>query len=124
MTTTQLYNIKPFDYHSNAYGYKFHNLENIVAEINDSKDCTVHTPEFMSASYAFAAQEESGNPQEPDAWNVHLSVLSDAGAEFGHREAILHCWLFVRQQHQEVVDRCNDILHAFNVEIITPDELP
>ena len=42
--TTQLYNIKPFDYHSNAYGYKFHNLEDIVAEINDSKDCTVHNP--------------------------------------------------------------------------------
>lgn len=122
--TTQLYNIKPFDYYSNAYGYKFHNLENIVAEINDSKDCTVHTPEFMSASYAFAAQEDSGYPQEPNAWNIHLAVLSNAGAEFDRHEAIMHCWLFLRQQHQEVVDRCNEALCASNAEIINPDELP
>lgn len=122
--TTQLYNIKPFDYYSFAYGYKFHSLESIVAEINDSKDCTVHTPEFMSASYAFTAQEEAGYPQEEEAWDAYLEDLSDAGAEFDRSEAILHCWLFLRQQHQEVVDRCNEALCASNAEIITPDELP
>lgn len=114
---TKLYNADRFNYNDIAWYGDYQSREAVADAVNNNRDQFKYSAEFMAASYAFEAQEDSDFEHNPDDWAAHLEFLEEDGAEFDAYTALSQCWIFLRREKQNEIDELQDEIDKIDEEL-------